>query len=87
MVAIINDLHMNCVFENQKELVRQLSSPPPGSTDLRFDAYFSQNGLAQVKAFLWKLHLAYWRNPKYNLIFICFNFWNTILEPRKKIEL
>ena len=50
------------------ELVRQLSSPPPGSTDLYFPTRFSQNGWGQLKSCLWKQHLAYWRSPAYNLM-------------------
>ena len=49
------------------ELVRQLSSPPPGSTDLYFPTRFSQNGWGQLKSCLWKQHLAYWRSPAYNV--------------------
>ncbi|KAF5463243.1 hypothetical protein F2P56_019173 [Juglans regia] len=55
------------LYENNKELARQLSSPPPGSTDLHFVSRFSQNGWGQVKSCLWKQHLTYWRNPAYNL--------------------
>ncbi|KAG2694531.1 hypothetical protein I3760_08G149600 [Carya illinoinensis] len=55
------------LYENNKELVRQLSSPPPGSTDLHFVSRFSQNGWGQFKSCLWKQHLTYWRNPAYNL--------------------
>ncbi|XP_041020225.1 pleiotropic drug resistance protein 3-like [Juglans microcarpa x Juglans regia] len=55
------------LYENNKELVRQMSSPPPGSTDLHFVSHFSQNGWGQVKSCLWKQHLTYWRNPEYNL--------------------
>ncbi|XP_041019937.1 pleiotropic drug resistance protein 3-like [Juglans microcarpa x Juglans regia] len=67
------------LYENQKELVRRLSSPPPGSTDLHFDACFSQNGLAQVQACLWKQHLAYWRNPGYNLFRIIYSFLSGLI--------
>ncbi|XP_059437196.1 pleiotropic drug resistance protein 3-like [Corylus avellana] len=56
------------LYENNKELVRQLSTPLPGSKDLHFPTRFSQNGWGQVKSCLWKQHLAYWRNPGYNLM-------------------
>ncbi|XP_062144197.1 pleiotropic drug resistance protein 3-like [Alnus glutinosa] len=55
-------------YENNKEFVKQLNIPPPGSRDLHFPTRFSQNGWEQVKSCLWKQHLAYWRNPAYNLI-------------------
>ncbi|KAK4595262.1 hypothetical protein RGQ29_013623 [Quercus rubra] len=54
--------------EKNMELVRQLSSPPLGSTDLYFPTCFSQNGWGQLKSCLWKQHLAYWRSPAYNLM-------------------
>ncbi|KAB1202050.1 Pleiotropic drug resistance protein 3 [Morella rubra] len=60
------------LYENNKELVRQLSSPIPGSKDLHFPTRFSRNGLGQVKSCLWKQHLAYWRNPSYNLTRVLF---------------
>ncbi|KAK7858144.1 pleiotropic drug resistance protein 3 [Quercus suber] len=47
------------LYERNKELVRQLSSPPPGSRDLYFPTLFSQNGWGQFKSCLWKQHLAY----------------------------
>ncbi|XP_062144822.1 pleiotropic drug resistance protein 3-like isoform X2 [Alnus glutinosa] len=56
------------LYENNKELVKQLNTPPPGSRDLHFPTRFSQNGWGQVKSCLWKQHLAYWRNPSYNLM-------------------
>ncbi|XP_050273497.1 pleiotropic drug resistance protein 3-like [Quercus robur] len=58
----------SALYEKHMELVRQLSSPPPGSTDLYFPTLFSQNGRGQLKSCLWKQHLAYWRSPAYNLM-------------------
>lgn len=49
-----------------KELVKQLSIPPPGSRDLYFSNVFSHNFVGQFKACLWKQNLSYWRNPSYN---------------------
>uniref|UniRef100_A0A7N2R0V3 ABC transporter domain-containing protein n=1 Tax=Quercus lobata TaxID=97700 RepID=A0A7N2R0V3_QUELO len=62
----------SALYEKNKELVRQLSSPPPGSRDLYFPTLFSQNGWGQFKSCLWKQHLAYWRSPAYNLMRILF---------------
>ncbi|KAK2986390.1 hypothetical protein RJ640_008801, partial [Escallonia rubra] len=52
---------------NNKELVKGLSTPPPGSKELYFPTRFSQNGWRQFKCCLWKQHLSYWRSPSYNL--------------------
>ncbi|XP_050382974.1 pleiotropic drug resistance protein 3-like [Argentina anserina] len=56
------------LYENNKELARQLSTPPHGSRDLHFATRFSQNGWMQFKSCLWKQHLSYWRSPSYNLM-------------------
>ncbi|KAM4118786.1 hypothetical protein ACJW30_03G008200 [Castanea mollissima] len=58
----------SALYKKNMELVRQLSSPPPGSTDLYFPTRFSQNGWGQLKSCLWKQHLSYWRSPAYNLM-------------------
>ncbi|KAG8497099.1 hypothetical protein CXB51_008303 [Gossypium anomalum] len=58
--------------KENKELVKQLSSPTPGSKDLYFPTRFPQNGLEQFKACLWKQCLSYWRSPAYNLTRIVF---------------
>ncbi|RYR75920.1 hypothetical protein Ahy_A01g000522 isoform C [Arachis hypogaea] len=60
------------LYEQNKELVEQLSSPAPGSKDLHFPSHFPQNGWEQFKACLWKQHLSYWRSPSYNLMRIIF---------------
>ncbi|KAH9676826.1 ABC transporter G family member 37 [Citrus sinensis] len=57
----------SALYENNKELVKQLNTPPPGSRDLHFPTRFSRNGWGQFKSCLWKLHLSYWRSPSYNL--------------------
>ncbi|XP_027329792.1 pleiotropic drug resistance protein 3 [Abrus precatorius] len=60
------------LYEQNKELVEQLSSPPPDSRDLHFPTLFPRNGWEQFKACLWKQHLSYWRSPSYNLVRIIF---------------
>ncbi|KAK0607563.1 hypothetical protein LWI29_016774 [Acer saccharum] len=60
------------LYKENKELVKKLSSPSPGSNDLYFPSRFPQNGLEQFKACLWKQHLSYWRSPSYNLTRIIF---------------
>ncbi|XVF34334.1 hypothetical protein REPUB_Repub18cG0050800 [Reevesia pubescens] len=58
----------SALYENNRELVRQLSTPAPGSRDLHFRTQFSQNFWGQFKYCLWKLQLSYWRSPSYNLM-------------------
>lgn len=55
------------LYRDTVELVRELSVPPPGSSDLHFSTRFPQNNLGQFMACLWKQHLSYWRSPEYNL--------------------
>ncbi|XP_048225566.1 pleiotropic drug resistance protein 3 isoform X1 [Ricinus communis] len=55
------------LYKENKELVKQLSSPMPGSKELHFSTRFPQNGWEQFKACFWKHHMSYWRSPSYNL--------------------
>ncbi|GFP80385.1 pleiotropic drug resistance protein 3 [Phtheirospermum japonicum] len=55
------------LHEVNKELVRKLSTPAPGSKDLHFPTPYAQDGWGQFKSCLWKQHLSYWRSPSYNL--------------------
>lgn len=55
------------VCRSNREIVRQLSTPTPGSSDLHFPTRFSRNGWGQFKSCLWKQNLSYWRSPSYNL--------------------
>ncbi|CAN6441234.1 unnamed protein product [Victoria cruziana] len=56
------------LYQRNKELVNELSSPPPGSKDLYFPTEFSQSKLGQFKSCFWKQWLTYWRSPDYNLV-------------------
>ncbi|KAI3417297.1 Protein kinase domain-containing protein [Psidium guajava] len=56
------------IYETNKELVKQLSTPSPGTSDLHFSSRFSQNRWGQFKSCLWKQYLSYWRSPPYNLM-------------------
>ena len=49
-------------------VVKRLSIPVPGTTDLHFAARFPQKFQEQFKACLWKQCLSYWRTPSYNLV-------------------
>ncbi|KAL0454589.1 UNVERIFIED_CONTAM: Pleiotropic drug resistance protein 3 [Sesamum latifolium] len=63
------DIYKNsALHESNKELVRKLSKPAPGSKDLHFPTRYSQNGWVQFKTCLWKQHWSYWRSPSYNLM-------------------
>ncbi|XP_010042280.2 pleiotropic drug resistance protein 3 isoform X3 [Eucalyptus grandis] len=55
------------LYETNKELVKQLSTPLPGTSDLHFSSRFSQKWWGQFKSCLWKQYLSYWRSPPYNL--------------------
>ncbi|XVF66041.1 hypothetical protein PTKIN_Ptkin10aG0002200 [Pterospermum kingtungense] len=67
------------LYKENKELVEQLSSPTPGSTDLYFPTRFPQNGWEQFKACLWKQCLSYWRSPSYNLTRIIFTSASSLM--------
>ncbi|XVF38963.1 hypothetical protein REPUB_Repub20aG0148300 [Reevesia pubescens] len=67
------------LYKENKELVKQLSSPTPGSKDLYFPTRFPQNGWEQFKACLWKQCLSYWRSPSYNLARIIFSSVSSLL--------
>ncbi|XP_078168201.1 ABC transporter G family member 36-like isoform X2 [Carex rostrata] len=53
------------LYRRNKALIKDLSVPPPGSSDLHFPTQYSQPFKAQCMACLWKQHLSYWRNPPY----------------------
>ncbi|KAK4493468.1 hypothetical protein RD792_006030, partial [Penstemon davidsonii] len=66
--------------EKNSVLVRNLSTPPPGSTkDLHFPTRYSQNSLGQFKICLWKQHWSYWRSPSYNLTRSVYMFFASFL--------
>ncbi|GFP80386.1 pleiotropic drug resistance protein 3 [Phtheirospermum japonicum] len=83
----ISNLH-----EANKELVRKLSTPAPGSKDLHFPTPYAQDGWGQFKRCLWKQHLSYWRSPSYNLmrsiymLFSSFLFGLLFWDQGKKIN-
>ncbi|KAF7058247.1 hypothetical protein CFC21_065350 [Triticum aestivum] len=53
-------------------LVKRLSIPVPGTSDLHFPTQFPQKFREQFKACLWKQCLSYWRTPSYNLVRMVF---------------
>ncbi|KAK3438213.1 hypothetical protein EUGRSUZ_C02835 [Eucalyptus grandis] len=74
------------LFRRNKALIRELSTPPPGSKDLYFPTQYSQSFSIQCIACLWKQHWSYWRNPAYTAVRLLFTtfialmfgsiFWN-----------
>ncbi|KAI8539692.1 hypothetical protein RHMOL_Rhmol09G0202600 [Rhododendron molle] len=54
------------LYRRNEELIKDLSTPPPGSKDLYFPTKYSQTFITQCKACFWKQHWSYWRNSQYN---------------------
>ncbi|KAL3828545.1 hypothetical protein ACJIZ3_017347 [Penstemon smallii] len=63
------------LYRRNQELIKELSSPAPGSNDLYFPTQYSQSFLTQCKACFWKQHWSYWRNSQFNAI----RFFTTIV--------
>ncbi|XP_038983644.1 ABC transporter G family member 39-like [Phoenix dactylifera] len=56
------------LHQRNKALIKELSIPPPGSSDLHFPTQYSRPFLTQCLACLWKQRLSYWRNPPYTVV-------------------
>ncbi|XP_059429010.1 pleiotropic drug resistance protein 2-like [Corylus avellana] len=56
------------LYRRNQELIKELSTPQPGSQDLYFPTQYSQSFITQCKACFWKQHWSYWRNSQYNAI-------------------
>ncbi|KAG2598998.1 ABC transporter G family member 36 [Panicum virgatum] len=56
------------LFQRNKALIKELSQPAPGSSDLHFPSKYAQSSITQCMACLWKQNLSYWRNPPYNTV-------------------
>ncbi|KAJ3683390.1 hypothetical protein LUZ60_013617 [Juncus effusus] len=56
------------LFQRNKVMIKELSVPPAGTSDLYFPSQFSQSFLTQCMACLWKQNLSYWRNPPYTVV-------------------
>ncbi|WVZ64156.1 hypothetical protein U9M48_013719 [Paspalum notatum var. saurae] len=62
------------LYQRNKALIKELSQPTPGSSDLYFPTKYAQSTFTQCMACLWKQNMSYWRNPPYNavrFIFAC----------------
>nr|VDD05757.1 unnamed protein product [Brassica oleracea] len=67
------------LYKSNSELVKDLSKPDPGSTDLHFDRTFAQSWWEQFKSCLWKMSLSYWRSPSYNLMRIFHTLFSSLI--------
>ncbi|CAI9094462.1 OLC1v1030207C1 [Oldenlandia corymbosa var. corymbosa] len=67
------------LYRRNKELIKELSKPAPGSKDLYFPTQYSQSFLTQCIACLWKQHLSYWRNPAYSAVRFLFTSFIAIM--------
>ncbi|PIN08714.1 Pleiotropic drug resistance proteins (PDR1-15), ABC superfamily [Handroanthus impetiginosus] len=56
------------LYWRNQELIKELSTPAPGSQDLHFPTKYAQPFISQCVACFWKQHLSYWRHPEYNAI-------------------
>ncbi|KAL0417621.1 UNVERIFIED_CONTAM: Pleiotropic drug resistance protein 2 [Sesamum radiatum] len=63
------------LYQRNQQLIKELSTPAPGSQDLYFPTQYSQSFLTQCKACFWKQHWSYWRNSQYNAI----RFFTTVV--------
>ncbi|XP_057470461.1 pleiotropic drug resistance protein 2-like isoform X2 [Actinidia eriantha] len=63
------DIYANSdLYRRNQKLIKDLSTPAPGSQDLFFPTKYSQPFVTQLKACFWKQYWSYWRNPQYNAI-------------------
>ncbi|XP_022764631.1 pleiotropic drug resistance protein 2-like isoform X2 [Durio zibethinus] len=56
------------LYRKNEELIKDLSTPVPGTKDLHFPTTYSQDFFTQCKACFWKQYHSYWRNPQYNAV-------------------
>lgn len=81
MLEVTNPLMENCLgvdfadyyrksklFQQNRNLVENLSKPSSESKELSFPTKYSQSYLVQYFACLWKQNLSYWRNPQYTAV-------------------
>nr|CAD1823989.1 unnamed protein product [Ananas comosus var. bracteatus] len=64
------------LYQRNMALIKELSTPPPGSSDLYFPTQYSQSFFTQCMACFWKQSLSYWRNPPYTAVRL---FFTTII--------
>ncbi|KAH9293069.1 hypothetical protein KI387_041723 [Taxus chinensis] len=63
------DVYQNSsLYQQNQAVIKEISTPAPGSKDVYFESQFSQSFLTQTWACLWKQNWSYWRNPEYNAV-------------------
>ncbi|KAK9149768.1 hypothetical protein Scep_008525 [Stephania cephalantha] len=67
------------LYQRNKQLIRELSTPAPGSKDLYFSTTYSQSFSTQCMACLWKQNLSYWRDPPYTAVRIFFTVFIALM--------
>ncbi|KAG0616226.1 hypothetical protein M758_5G099800 [Ceratodon purpureus] len=60
------------LYQRNETLIKELSSPAPGTEDISFPTKYAQPLWEQCMACLWKQHRSYWRNPYYNVVRLMF---------------
>ncbi|XP_057978363.1 ABC transporter G family member 42-like [Malania oleifera] len=58
----------SALFQQNKDLVKELSTPTQGTKELYFPSQYSRSTWGQFKSCFWKQWLTYWRSPDYNLV-------------------
>ncbi|KAL8118570.1 pleiotropic drug resistance protein 1-like [Apium graveolens] len=56
------------LYKRNKALIKELSTPRPGSSDISFPTEHSQSFFMQCWACLWKQRRSYWRNTSYTAV-------------------
>ncbi|XP_047960901.1 pleiotropic drug resistance protein 1-like isoform X1 [Salvia hispanica] len=67
------------LYRCNKALVKELSTPRPGTKDLHFQTKYSQPFFTQCLACLWKQHWSYWRNPTYSAVRMVYTVFLAIM--------
>ncbi|KAK8477807.1 hypothetical protein V6N11_008340 [Hibiscus sabdariffa] len=67
------------LYQRNKALVMELSTPPVGAKDLYFASQYSQSAWGQFQSCLWKQWWTYWRSPDYNLVRYFFTLVSALL--------
>ncbi|XP_059640406.1 pleiotropic drug resistance protein 1-like isoform X2 [Cornus florida] len=67
------------LYRRNKALIKELSTPHPGSKDLYFPTQYSQSFFTQCMACLWRQHWSYWRNPAYTAVRFLFTAFMALM--------
>ncbi|KAL5975218.1 Pleiotropic drug resistance protein tur2 [Asimina triloba] len=67
------------LYRKNKALIKEQSSPSPGSKDLYFSTQYSQSFITQCLACLWKQRMSYWRNPPYTAVRVLFTIFIALM--------